>query len=237
MLLVNGCSYTYGDELESPETERWAYHLANSMGVELKCLAEGGSSNYKIYRDTMKFLQKHHTEEITQLIVMWSAFERVEVYDRQYNTNTDIPMVQMSPSRTRSSNEHIKKNRDSWESFYTDIFNTQTGIIHTLGYMTDLAWICHRLNIKLLQTWFHPHCVRVIDKFINSRPRTETDKKFIEHIRGDLEFLPDKSKIGYLDNNLTFDDFTIVNKLDLCPDGHPGPEAHREFSKYIGELL
>lgn len=235
--MVNGCSYTYGDELPSPETQRWGYHLAKSLDVPLTCLAEGGSSNYKIYRDTMEFLQTFNTEDITYLIVMWSAFERVEVFDKEYNCDNSLPMIQMSPVRTKSKNKHIRKHKDSWESFYTELYNTHTGVIHTLSNMSNLAWLCHRLNIKLIQTWFHPHCIRTIDGIINRRPRSESEKKMKDYTRKIINFLPDKSKIGFLDSNLTFDDFTITNNYKICPDGHPGIEAHEAFGKYLGGIL
>ena len=239
MLVLNGCSYTYGDELDDPSTQCWGYHLANDLNLPLMNLAEGGSCNSKIYRDTIDFLMSHNTEDITQLIIMWSAFERFEVYDRTVDLPSDpeLSLIQMSPSRTNSKNKMISKNKESWEGFYADLYNTHTGIVHTLTYMSSIAWICHRLNIKVLQTWFHPFCVRVLSELYAKEPKTKAEAKLIRYVRNKLDFLPNNNKVGFLDDIMTFDDFTITNKYKLCPEGHPGAEAHKAFSKYLGGYL
>lgn len=239
MLVVNGCSYTYGDELEDPATQCWGYHLANDLNLPLVNLAEGGSCNSKIYRDTMDFIRSHNTEDISYLIIMWSAFERFEVYDRtiELPANPELPLIQMSPARTNSKNKMIKKNKEAWESFYADLYNTHTGMIHTLTYMSNIAWLCHRLNIRVVQTWFHPFCVRVLAQTYSMIAKTKTEEKMVRYVREKIDTLPRQNKVGFLDDIMTFDDFTVTNKYKLCPDGHPGAEAHIAFSKYLGGYL
>ena len=65
MILFDGCSYTYGDELENPEKDAFP-HLVARMGHgdgakprNYKSLGECGKSNDGILRTTLSFCEKN----------------------------------------------------------------------------------------------------------------------------------------------------------------------------------
>ena len=54
-LVVNGCSFTYCQGLESPNTQGWPALLAKKLNVPVVNLAAPGSSNDGIYRRTYDY--------------------------------------------------------------------------------------------------------------------------------------------------------------------------------------
>lgn len=86
ILLVNGDSFTYGDELKgsrSPDGidthhhHTWVYKLSTKLKLKYHNLARNGSSNMKIYRTTLDFLMRTR-KEIDFVIIIWSNFSRNE---------------------------------------------------------------------------------------------------------------------------------------------------------------
>ena len=48
--LVSGCSFTFGDELEDPVTQRWSTHLSKLTGKRVDNVSFPGASNKYIWR-------------------------------------------------------------------------------------------------------------------------------------------------------------------------------------------
>ena len=57
-LYVNGCSFSYGDELQNPEEERYSTHLGKLLDIDVVNKAWPGSSNERIWRTTKEQLFK-----------------------------------------------------------------------------------------------------------------------------------------------------------------------------------
>lgn len=55
ILYTNGCSFTYGDELENPEQDRWSTVLANMMNYTSVCEAQPGQSNADIVNQSINW--------------------------------------------------------------------------------------------------------------------------------------------------------------------------------------
>ena len=94
ILLSNGCSFTYGDELEGSRqgffadgTLKPAIHhhrtfthkLADKLGVKYINMGQNGSSNQKIFRRTTTFLQTT-SKKVDYVVLTWSSWGRVEVF-------------------------------------------------------------------------------------------------------------------------------------------------------------
>lgn len=225
MLLVNGCSYTYGDELDNPEQERWSTFLGDLRSTEVVNIAQPGSSNSKIYRDTLNYIRVHHPSEC---IVMWSAFERVEVY---HNQKAD--WLQVSPSRLTSGEKYITQNKHYWEGFYTFLTNRETQLLNTLNYMVQLQWICEELGIELVQGWFHEYCMKEYSRLVKYAETRDHPVK--DDIQSLFKQLKDSSKFGMTDI-ISFNEFTDLNDFTRQPEGHPGAAAHKAFALYVNNV-
>ncbi len=80
-LVVNGCSFTYCEGLESPSTQGWPALLAKKLNVPVVNLAIGGTGNYRIYRKTVDYFFKDTGSNPFYIIGM-SSCTRIEQYNR-----------------------------------------------------------------------------------------------------------------------------------------------------------
>jgi len=245
MILLNGCSFTYGDELENPDKERWGTHLGELLGKTILNKSAPGASNSRIFRTTMGMLSG--MEDLSQLegvIIMWSAFERVEMislhaehnYDRDSNL-INSQFLQMSPSRISKNNRSITRNWQAWETFYGEIYTRETGIVNTINYMSWVKWICDQLKVTCIQGWFHEgNRVTFAKTFSPARieqlgPRLT---RIYEPVIKKFNALPPQCKLGATENDgPTFHEFTMKNNFKLMPREHPGPEAHKAYGEQL----
>lgn len=88
IILTNGDSFTYGDELEGSRNRNgedthhhhtWTFKLSVLTGRKYVNLAKNGSSNMKIYRTTLDFLMSDDPRDIDLLVIVWSNFGRIEI--------------------------------------------------------------------------------------------------------------------------------------------------------------
>ena len=78
ILYTIGDSFTYGDELENPETECYPYLLSKKLGCELVNEALPGASNDWMFRKTVKWISNKNLDDIFMVIVGWSNPHRRE---------------------------------------------------------------------------------------------------------------------------------------------------------------
>ena len=69
MILFNGCSWTYGDELDDPILEGYPHLLADKLNLPFKNLGRNGRSNDSIFHSTMSYLLEEHPKLV---IVQWT---------------------------------------------------------------------------------------------------------------------------------------------------------------------
>jgi len=73
MILFDGCSWTYGSELENREKERWSTLVAN--GEEHVNLSSEGKSNDGILRTTLEFCESNHVDTA---VIQFTKHSRTE---------------------------------------------------------------------------------------------------------------------------------------------------------------
>jgi len=178
---------------------------------------------------------------------MWSAFERVEFISlaTEHNYNSDLklinePFVQVSPSRLDGSCRSIKRNLDAWQTFYGEIYTRETGIVNTINYMSWIYLMSTMLNCECIQLWFHEGNRYNFNRtFVQSRLNSQGPRlhRIYKQVNEKLDSLPGKCKIGLNDRYLTFNEFTTANKYPRMPEGHPGPQAHKEYALYLKGMI
>lgn len=249
-LLFNGCSFTQGDELPDPEQQRFSTHIAKLSGIEAVNIAADGSSNSKIYRNTLDYIL--NAEEHPELVyVQWSDFARFELltynaaafFNRAGEFVADDPFVQVSPARLQGNYRPIANKEKDWLNFYDTLYIVDHGILETLRYMSHLRLLCNKLNIKLVQSWFHPAMRRrVLKSFVKSRKENlgERLELTIKYFNKYFSTLQDSDKLGQGEDYseyITFDEFVETYNLDRMPKGHPGIESHKLFAEYTFNIF
>jgi hypothetical protein len=237
-LLVNGCSFSYGDELQNPEEERYSTHLGKLLDIDVINKAWPGSSNERIWRTTKE--QLFEDRNITKCLILWSDVARVEnihldshLISHEWDMPRPDPFFQFSPARLGSDPWRALKTE--YEDYYSNVYTNETGISKTFFYMYDIVMTCKLLNIDYYQGWFHQGNKYTISKTFNNRNLgLKTGLEFVETYVNDLKKkLTGNQSIGFDSRSLSFNEFTEKNNLDKMPLGHPGPKAHEEYAKYL----
>lgn len=83
-LYFNGCSHTYGDDLDLPAAQSWPAILANSVGCDFLNDAVSGNANDHIIYRTIK-----NVREFDKIYIAWTYIERFTRYraDNNYVVN------------------------------------------------------------------------------------------------------------------------------------------------------
>lgn len=264
-LLVSGCSFTYGDELDNIEEERWSTHLGKLLNMEVINVAKPGNSNKAIWRSVKEQLLNEN--DITHVLVLWSAFERVEIlhldYHQQYDLvsgelmqgganafRSDNPFTQMSPARLDVYPYRLLQTQ--MRNYYNELYSHEGAILDSFFYMKDVYNTCAMLNIESYGGVFHQAVNYSIAKtFTATRLKNYGDRlgrihKKYKDMRNGLNA---KQRIGMVKHSetdafahprpqyLSFNEFTESHKYEKKPGGHPGPEAHKRYAEYLFEEI
>lgn len=254
MLLVNGCSFVWGDELEgynvSPP-QHWhrtfSHILADKLDMPYMNLAECGNGNRKIFRDTMKYLRSDEGKKVTHVVVLWSAFERQEVAESYGPGIQEVMkikpqqcMTQFSPARiTTLMNPELANALDYLYDHYDTL---RTEIMETITYMTSMQFICETLGIKYISGGFNP---RMWDELIHvMKPHwmsgVNPDQHWgdwMNHVTGELDYLKDTSRLGLNRFSNLVDIAESFDPPDFKPAGHCGEKSQVVFAEDLYNIF
>ena len=243
MLLVNGCSYTYGDELKRPDKQRWSNYLQYDAHNIARC----GASNPKIFRTTMDALM-YDDGKYDGVIIMWSAFERMEfinmsAHNLDWSGNPDHnPWVDASPARLDSRKyPPVTKKVEALQHYYNELYTNEGGIWMLACYMTWIYELCKMKGIDCMQGWFHQAMLsRYRRQFSGNNDRFLGGRlPFIERpVASKMNSLPDWCLIGCPGTDYrSFNAFTEEGGYRKMPEQHPGPEAHKAYADYLNSII
>lgn len=186
ILVSNGCSFTYGDELPGtrlgfdsngtpiPETHHhltFTDILSKKLKIDYVNLAENGSSNQKIFRRTTSFLQ-NTSKKVDYLVIIWSSWGRLEVCrkdpvpeDSQMYIGTETNMSQIIPNHHSGK---LKFLLNHWTSVETDKSSMQAAkdwYEHVYSMQTAIV---HHLNyMRIIQEMCDLKGIKVIQGVIH----------------------------------------------------------------------
>ena len=90
MIFTNGCSFTYGDELDKPYSEAWPYILSKMLDQDVVNFAENGKDNESILHSTKEYHHLTHSQYNVKVpkiwIIQWTTF-------RRFSNNPPIDVV------------------------------------------------------------------------------------------------------------------------------------------------
>jgi hypothetical protein len=114
MILFDGCSYTYGDELENPEKERFS----SLIGGEHVNLGECGKSNDGITRTTISYCEKN---KVDTAVIQFTLYSRREVM-RSDRNKWDFVNCQKNDEMSHAFYESLQNNNDDLANFHKNKF-------------------------------------------------------------------------------------------------------------------
>ena len=215
-LIVNGCSYTYGQGLPDRLNQNWPTLLAKSLNVPCINLATPGSSNTAIHRKTYEYiLQNSETGSVPLVVIAWTMYwreERFVVYNKDDAGFRQIGLLH--PNRNGSFMEPCYKlNVDELGMNWHDDYH----LARTLLLKHSLIQLLENLNIPYIMTDYQ-----------------QDSDMFVEHIR---YFKPSyrtmwnkiKENTKHLPNSIVY----YTQNMDKCEDGHDGIESQKFIAGYL----
>ena len=184
-LFTNGCSWTYGGGLDTPDTREhithlqdnivWPAHVQRLMNFDEKVsLAVGGGSNQRICRTTFDWVTKQTPETLknTTAVIQWSCVDRYEYYVPKNNETYEI-----EPGLPEEIHHTIL--RQSLDNNAFSITDSRT---------ID-RWA--KVNPHGLISYYEDHCDTNILQDANNRYRTYTEQEGLMTWLTHLGFLHD----------------------------------------------
>jgi len=170
MILFDGCSWTYGTELENHEEERWSTLVAN--GEEHVNLSNPGKSNDGILRTTLEFCESNHVDTA---IIQFTKHSRTEFREEGAGKYTTV------------SNGNIRNN---------GVYKEQSEIYFEYFHNKELHLENYSKNKFLLENYFKQKNIKYF--FCTIGGYTNWKQKDISKNPSSWYRMMDKEPISYL---------------------------------------
>ena len=137
-IYFDGCSFTWGDELEDNYTSRYSRLLCNHFGAEEYNIAKRGGSNRRIVRNILE----HDISQYDLFIIQMTKKQRTEYYSEDDNKWKAVSHTPWEPERSY----------DVWNDYYKNIYQDEYGKVDELMYYTILR--NHLRDVPHRIIWF-----------------------------------------------------------------------------------
>ena len=242
MIYCNGCSYTYGigtsphDEKANCLVNAWPQKLSELLDTKVVNEAIPGSSNIRIFRDTVKFLHYNNPEAV---IVMWSDAPRSEFFRPGEGELSEIGMAQVTPQNVNSIKSFY--HREAFESYYSFLHSEEKAVMESLSLMLAIKQICEAKNIPYISYNFKSNLWRSLER-IPRHLEPNKNERPVMNLIADLNMLKGALKsptIFGVNDDISFG--SICEKEHLAFSeyslGHPGKEAHMRMAEIVKEVM
>lgn len=243
-MLFNGCSHTAGSEIEYQfqsicYEKSWGKWLCDMTNEDYINIARPGAGNEYIFRTTQDwiiknvFLNKLYNKKDLHIIVMWSGFDRQEVYFPDTNNSDNVNPHSDPKLHTTSMQFEVKALQDVIVYFHDFLYSN----LKSLMLINNLS---NFLEINDIKYTF----LNSINSFIDLK---ELNNKFRNHAmyqsyNNNLWLYNDTKKnkhLGFSNENETF--FHHLNskfKWSIYSEkGHFGEESHKYWAKKVYDFI
>lgn len=213
-LVTNGCSFTFGDELEDPKTQAWPALLAKRLGLPIVNLALPGTGNDCILRRTTEYLYENASTNSKPLVIIgWSQDWRREEWfvdecyaSKNYN---NYSIVSLPDSTPQNYYEYAMLENYSHEDIYRRTLQRKVAMKHLLT--------SFKLPYIISNFAFNQYEDELIDRMKN---------RF-------------STMVGTVDEDpyKIIDMFSHVQDYPKCPGGHDGPEAQEAIAACMQQKI
>ena len=243
-LYVDGCSFTWGTELDKPPEENWGKLLGEKLGLPVLNNSYQGQGNDEIFRKVYELL--YTTKSLPSIIVIQlSELTRIRIYD-----DVDMKWKSASPAAW----DFPKKTQDYYWRYYYSIYQNVYYLFFQMLLFKDK---CDSLGIEFYVfdgiCDINLRCLKNIEENLEKEKlldlyQSVKDKNFLLY-NGDYSWNNLNKKDKYHNANiiLNYHDLFWKNRPDKPEDGewsldgdHPTKESHEfmanEIYNFIKEL-
>ncbi len=220
-LLTNGCSFTWGAELDDREL-RFGRLLSNKIDCDLIDISKNGSSNERILRTTLDYLNEPNTNLNDLMVVIgWSGIARTEFFWGGGWANITPTMIGTDEIATYYYT-HIQSVRQDNLSFYNQVL-----LLQLLLEKHSIKYFMFRHD--------DGNTPQMIKDGTKQEVKDGYDNSYIGESR--LNDINLKTFPSYINNDLTFREYSLKNGGGLKPGRHPDEKSHKIFMEHIYENL
>lgn len=254
ILLTNGDSFTYGDELRgsrSPDGidthhhHTFTYKLASMIDRKYANLGKNGSSNCKIYRRTIDHLMTD-PREVDLVVITWSSMGRYEICemdqkagDASFHIDYENNMNQIIPSQKTLSllynfGPHPDENQfrhNTIKEYVENVLTVQTQIFKTLTYMKHIQWICDTKGIPVIQGIVHPANYHSIMHTL----KLDGWSDYKSFVIDTLSYLRPECKIGFGYYSTIYEQ--VIDEKEILPMGHVNEDCHTRYADVLLDVI
>tara|TARA_B100000902_G_scaffold3954_1_gene5091 strand:- start:189 stop:773 length:585 start_codon:yes stop_codon:yes gene_type:complete len=149
-IYFDGCSWTYGGELEEEhrESQRFSRLVCEELGAEEYNISKGGASNNRIVR---QLLVENNISDYDLAIIQMTYPSRTEYYDKKWKgiTIQDTPL--WNP-KTWINKRYVIDHEDFWTYYYSKIYDEYYGSVYENISAITIRNHCKVNNVKLILT-------------------------------------------------------------------------------------
>jgi hypothetical protein len=247
-LLVNGCSMSaawhiieWGSFRESHKDGinfnlpySWFFLLAKKLSYEWENLAYGGHGNDYIYETTLDYFMKIPKEDWPNHLVVigWTTYDRFRIWDNYENryVYNSGKQPQWSYQDDKIKKSEWEKQNKKLEKYYYKYgvrhHNKDYNIEKTISYIVGLQNFFENNGIPY---YFFDGMGWILGN------EKEINRKILKNNEGMTSIIDNNELVNkrnwYLDESFV----DVADKLNSfgVDDGHPGKEAHYEFSNIL----
>lgn len=245
-MLINGCSHTAGSEMEYSlqpmcYERAWGKWLCDMTGDEYINIATPGAGNEHICRTTQDwiiqnvFLNKLYKKEDLHIVVMWSGFDRKEIYFPDTNEMDNINPMSDPKYHNTSLKYELKQFQDVIVYFHDDLYSNLTN----LRLVNNLCSFLEKYEIKY--TFLNAlHSFIDLEKLNNDYRNHILYNSYYNNLWLYDDYKKEKH-LGFFNFNYGF-----FEHLDKHPNfkwsiysekGHFGEDAHKYWAKIVYNLI
>lgn len=236
-LYFNGCSATFGEELEDPSTQAWPTLVANELGHEFLNDAVKGGSNPRIVTRVLQ-----HINDFDVFFIQWAFVHRFTLYD---------PETQWEININRTLNNTHYRNQDKFATFGKYYFsyweNTYADYIQWLNQIILLQSLFTVKNKPYIMLPGHPTLaspfphdltpipeLEFIDTIKNKINIDHLDDEFLYSMRDTINYLLSQiDKTKFLDHGK----YTLNSQSTWTVGQHPDVRSHQATAIKVLEHL
>jgi hypothetical protein len=233
-IYANGCSFTYGHELESPQESAWPRLISNHLGGTLVNRATPGGTNQRTVYHTVK--DTHDDYDL--YLIAWSDYSRFTFYKSENNFEINFN-AQMKHDLYTKESFYREWGDTLYKHWYNELFAFKLWlqqIIQLQLTLQDKNYLMINTMPNNLSLWLAPK-----ESFIGSVKHlinfdSMTDEQIIDEYN-EIQYyisLIDTAKF-YKWNDFYITD--LCTQFSVGPGGHILEQGHKNLSNLIIEHL
>jgi hypothetical protein len=243
VLLVNGDSHTAGSEIDYNEQQEckekaWGKHLADKLNMDYCNLAKPGSSNQRIVNTTQDWiisnilLDKKYKPEDIHVMIMWSGFDRDQIYVQDMNQLVDIGIsTDVTLFKTKMTKElgDYHRSKILLQDHFYSCFNALSMVYNFSNWLVSL-------NIKhtFINGLYHFYDMDYVNNEFTNHPSFEM------YVRIITAFGEEKINkfLGFYDlSNVYYHHLLPKKEFDRSPFGHFREDAHIYWTELVYKFM